>query len=166
MSAIAFIVSPVSPKVAFISPVVFSAISTLLVKYMKFVSARTGVESNRNVYLSKMQRFDPRDRVFELLKNMEGTHPNNGLDRFKSQMLRCARDGDGCKGGRSNSERFNMKILGFLLMLSGWGISLAALALLSTMETRGVFIAAAIGVEILGLVLVIRSHPKPRGFES
>jgi hypothetical protein len=59
-----------------------------------------------------------------------------------------------------------MKILGFLLMLSGWGISLAALALLSTRETRGVFIAAAIGVEILGLVLVIRSHPKPRGLES
>jgi hypothetical protein len=59
-----------------------------------------------------------------------------------------------------------MKMLGFLLLLAGWGIVLSALALLSTIGARGTFIAAAIGVEILGLVLVIRSHPKPKGFES
>lgn len=55
-----------------------------------------------------------------------------------------------------------MKILGFVLLLAGWGIVLSALALLPTMATRGTFVAAAIGVEILGLVLVVRSHPKPK----
>lgn len=59
-----------------------------------------------------------------------------------------------------------MKLLGFLLLLAGWGIVLAALALLSTIGTRSTFIAAAIGVEILGFVLLIRSHPKPKGFEN
>jgi type III secretory pathway component EscV len=50
-----------------------------------------------------------------------------------------------------------MKIAGFLLLLSGWGIVVAALALLrgSPLTT---FIFLGIAVEILGLVLIARAH--------
>lgn len=56
-----------------------------------------------------------------------------------------------------------MKSLGFLLLLAGWGIVLAAVALLAGSAPRAAFVLAGIGVEILGLVLVIRAHPAPRG---
>jgi hypothetical protein len=52
-----------------------------------------------------------------------------------------------------------MKIAGFLLLLTGWGIVLAALALLPAGTARACFALAGIGVEILGLALVIRSQP-------
>jgi hypothetical protein len=58
-----------------------------------------------------------------------------------------------------------MKPLGFLLMIAGWGIVLSALALLSKAAARDVFVAAGIAVEVTGLVLVVRSHPMPRGSE-
>lgn len=51
-------------------------------------------------------------------------------------------------------------------MLAGWGIVLAALALLASAGSRGVFVAAGIGVEVTGLVLVVRAHPAPRGIED
>ena len=50
-----------------------------------------------------------------------------------------------------------MKLGGFLLLLSGWGIVVAALALLHGGAVSG-FILAGFGVEILGLVLVLRAH--------
>ena len=56
-----------------------------------------------------------------------------------------------------------MRLFGFLLLLAGWGIVLAALALLAADAPRIAFVLAGIGVEIVGLVLVIRSHPLPRG---
>jgi hypothetical protein len=56
-----------------------------------------------------------------------------------------------------------MKILGFLLLLAGWGIVLAAIALLAAGAPRVAFVLSGVGVEILGLVLVIRAHPAPRG---
>lgn len=56
-----------------------------------------------------------------------------------------------------------MKFVGFLLLLAGWGIVLAAIAMLAASAPRGAFVLAGIGVEILGLVLVIRAHPAPRG---
>jgi hypothetical protein len=56
-----------------------------------------------------------------------------------------------------------MKFLGFLLLLAGWGIVLTALALLAANAPRVAFVLAGVGVEILGLVLVIRAHPAPRG---
>jgi len=52
-----------------------------------------------------------------------------------------------------------MKILGFLLLLSGWAIVLTAVALLTQAPPRAAFVLAGIGVEIVGLVLVIRAHP-------
>lgn len=56
-----------------------------------------------------------------------------------------------------------MKFLGFLLLLAGWGIVLTAIVLLAASTPRVAFVLAGIGVEILGLVLVIRAHPAPRG---
>jgi hypothetical protein len=50
-----------------------------------------------------------------------------------------------------------MKLVGFLLLLSGWGIVLAALAMLHGTATSG-FILAGIAVEILGFVLIARAH--------
>ena len=51
-----------------------------------------------------------------------------------------------------------MKLAGFLLLLSGWAIVLAALALLKPSPPQVVFALAGIAVEVLGLVLVVRSH--------
>lgn len=56
-----------------------------------------------------------------------------------------------------------MKFLGFLLLLAGWGIVLTAIGLLAASPLRVVFVLSGIGVEILGLVLVIRAHPAQRG---
>lgn len=50
-----------------------------------------------------------------------------------------------------------MKLTGFLLLVSGWGIVLAALFLLRA-SPLPVFILLGMGVEILGLVLVARGH--------
>jgi hypothetical protein len=57
----------------------------------------------------------------------------------------------------------SMKFPGFLLLLAGWGIVLTAVVLLAASAPRAAFVLAGIGVEILGLVLVIRAHPAPRG---
>ena len=50
-----------------------------------------------------------------------------------------------------------MKLGGFLLLLSGWGIVFAALAMLHGRAVPG-FILAGLAVEILGLILVMRAH--------
>jgi hypothetical protein len=59
-----------------------------------------------------------------------------------------------------------VKLLGFLLLLAGWGLVVAALALLSREAPRNVFILAGAGVEVTGLVLVIRAHAVARGEED
>ena len=51
-----------------------------------------------------------------------------------------------------------MKLGGFLLLLAGWGIVLAAVALLASTLPRTAFVLAGLGVEGLGLILVVRSH--------
>jgi hypothetical protein len=56
-----------------------------------------------------------------------------------------------------------MKLAGFLLLLAGWAIVLAALAVLASGMAQNCFIAAGVGVEVIGLVLVIRAHPVLRG---
>ena len=55
-----------------------------------------------------------------------------------------------------------MRVAGFLLLLSGWVLVVAALALLSSASSRGVFLLAGLGVEVLGLVLAFRSHLTPK----
>lgn len=55
-----------------------------------------------------------------------------------------------------------MRFVGFLLMLSGWLLVLAAVVLLGSAGARGAFVFAGVAVEALGLVLVFRSHLIPR----
>ena len=50
-----------------------------------------------------------------------------------------------------------MKLLGFLLLVSGWGIVVSALALLHGAGVSG-FVIAGLAIEVLGLVLVLRAH--------
>jgi len=59
-----------------------------------------------------------------------------------------------------------MKVAGFLLLLAGWVLVLAAIALLGAAGPRGAFLLAGIGVELLGLVLAARSHLKPKEDEK
>jgi uncharacterized membrane protein YccC len=56
-----------------------------------------------------------------------------------------------------------MKAFGFLLLLTGWAIVISALVLLSAETPRAAFILAGLGVEMVGLVLVVRAHPIRRG---
>jgi hypothetical protein len=56
-----------------------------------------------------------------------------------------------------------MKITGLLMMPAGWFLVLAALVLLRAIVAQDLFIAAGIGVEILGLVLVTRAHSVAKG---
>jgi hypothetical protein len=52
-----------------------------------------------------------------------------------------------------------MKLAGFLLLLAGWLIAGAAVILLVPANVRAIFVLAGMGVEVLGLSLVIRSNP-------
>lgn len=51
-----------------------------------------------------------------------------------------------------------MKVLGFLMLLAGWFLVLAAVVLFVGPPMRAVFVLAGIAVEALGLVLAFRSH--------
>jgi hypothetical protein len=51
-----------------------------------------------------------------------------------------------------------MRLAGFLLLVTGWIIVLAAVVLFSSSAPRTWFALAGVGVELLGLVLVFRSH--------
>ena len=57
----------------------------------------------------------------------------------------------------------SMKLPGFLMLVAGWGIVLAALALLRSASQQSTFVLAGFGVQAVGLVLVVRSHMLPRG---
>jgi hypothetical protein len=56
-----------------------------------------------------------------------------------------------------------LKPAGFFLLIMGWILVLSAVILLKQGGARAAFAAAGLGVEALGLVLVVRSHiaPKP-----
>ncbi len=51
-----------------------------------------------------------------------------------------------------------MKLIGCLLLLSGWFLVLAALVMLPAFPQRAAFIAAGMAIEILGLVLLTRAY--------
>jgi hypothetical protein len=59
-----------------------------------------------------------------------------------------------------------MRLAGLLLLLAGWGIVLSAVALLKSPAARSAFAISGVGVEAMGLALVIRSHIAPRGERS
>ena len=52
-----------------------------------------------------------------------------------------------------------MKLAGFLLLIAGWVIVVAAAIVTLPPTPRTIFVLAGMGVEILGFVLVIRSNP-------
>lgn len=56
-----------------------------------------------------------------------------------------------------------MKIAGFLLLIAGWLLGILAVVLLRTEASKGAFVLAGVGVQILALVLLFRAHPAPRG---
>jgi len=56
-----------------------------------------------------------------------------------------------------------MRILGFVLLVAGWVIVVSALLLLRAFAPRANFVLAGAGVEVLGLVVVARSHMESRG---
>jgi hypothetical protein len=51
-----------------------------------------------------------------------------------------------------------LKLIGCLLLVSGWLIVLAALVMLQTFLQRAAFIAAGFGTEILGLILLANAY--------
>jgi hypothetical protein len=51
-----------------------------------------------------------------------------------------------------------MKFVGFMLLLAGWLLVLAAIVLLASTPSRAVFVLAGVAVEALGLTFVIHSH--------
>ena len=51
-----------------------------------------------------------------------------------------------------------MKFVGFLLLVTGWLLVLAAIVLLASPPPRTAFVLAGLAVEGLGLTFVIRSH--------
>jgi hypothetical protein len=55
-----------------------------------------------------------------------------------------------------------MKVVGFLLLLAGWFLVLAAIVLFAAPPLRAAFVLAGIAVEVLGLILAFRSHLNPR----
>lgn len=51
-----------------------------------------------------------------------------------------------------------MKLAGFFMLVAGWLIVLASMPLLGSMKLQTIFVLAGLGVEVIGLVLVVRSH--------
>jgi len=55
-----------------------------------------------------------------------------------------------------------MKLVGFLLLLAGCFLVLAAIVLFASPPLLAAFVLAGIAVEALGLILAFRSHLIPR----
>jgi hypothetical protein len=56
-----------------------------------------------------------------------------------------------------------MKITGLLLMPAGLFIVLSAVVMLRAFVAESLFVAAGMGVEVLGLILFARSHRLAKG---
>ena len=50
------------------------------------------------------------------------------------------------------------RLVGFLLLVAGWALVLAALGMLKADASRTAFVLAGVAVELLGLVLLGRAH--------
>ena len=57
-----------------------------------------------------------------------------------------------------------MRLAGFFLLPAGWFIVLSAIAMLNTAPARAGFLLSGIAIELVGLVLVVRTHiPRREG---
>ena len=50
------------------------------------------------------------------------------------------------------------RLVGFLLLVAGWGLVLAAIGMLKADASRTAFVLAGVAVELLGLVLLGKAH--------
>jgi membrane-bound ClpP family serine protease len=55
-----------------------------------------------------------------------------------------------------------LRIAGLFLLLAGWLLMLAAILMLSALPLQTSFSLAGLAVELLGLLLLARSHIPPR----
>ena len=55
-----------------------------------------------------------------------------------------------------------MRVVGFLMLLAGWFLVLAAVVLFASAAVRTLFVLVGMAVEGLGLLLVFRSHLIPK----
>jgi len=51
-----------------------------------------------------------------------------------------------------------VRLVGFLMLLSGWGLILAAVAILKSQAQMTIFVFAGVAVEMLGLIFAALSH--------
>jgi hypothetical protein len=51
-----------------------------------------------------------------------------------------------------------MKLFGFLMLLAGWFLVLAAIVLFTARPLQGGFVLIGMGVEVVGLIFAFRSH--------
>ena len=51
-----------------------------------------------------------------------------------------------------------MRAVGFLLLLTGWGLVVAAVGMLKAPGSRAAFVLAGFAVEVLGMVFAVRAH--------
>jgi hypothetical protein len=56
-----------------------------------------------------------------------------------------------------------MRFLGLLLVASGWLIAITAIVLLAAGPAQLAFLLSAVGIQLVGFVLIARSHPIPTG---
>jgi len=54
-----------------------------------------------------------------------------------------------------------VKATGAFLLLAGWLLVLCAVVMLESGGARKTFVAAGMGVEVLGLILAVRAHLRP-----
>jgi hypothetical protein len=99
-------------------------------------------------------------RIFVAIRAALGAAFKNRLDGLSRG---CYANAACLSASRAFPGARSMKFLGFLLLLAGWGLVLAAVALLAANVPRITFVLSGIGVEILGLVLAIRAHLAPPG---
>jgi hypothetical protein len=133
INAIAFMVNPVKPNVDFIR----TGLSDMI-WFSCFAEVFRSWYHSRNPIRDEAQIF------YRAYKHF--------ISPFPFQPLAAAGS-----GGRA------MKLLGLLLLLAGWGITLAAVVLLKTIPQQGAFTIAGMAVEALGLTLVIRAHRTAAG---
>ena len=79
------------------------------------------------------------------------------IKRFDRRLAEGSRD---CVMLSASAFPF-MKIAGLLLLVSGWLLVLLSIVLLHAEAGRAVFVLAGVGVQLLGLVLVFRTHRLP-----
>jgi len=85
-------------------------------------------------------------------------HQKNRLDDRQDARLGLHAAAGVCSNAATLPKSYFMKPIGFLLLLAGWFLTLAALEMLSAVTPRSIFVLAGVAIEILGLALVFRAN--------